>query len=219
MSLAPTAAADETSPRYAGWRVVFACFISAIFAWGFGFYGHSVYIAELHRVHGWPTSLVSGATTAYYLLGGLLITFVSDVIAKVGPRKLLLVGMACYAVSMVLLAMAQSLWQLYGALLVMSFGWASMSLGAISNILGLWFDARRGMAISLALNGASFSGVLIGPALVFLIAASDFRTGFWSFKMDGFDGWNGHQWGMPNVSSAQDWDNGPDGAPKPAKVS
>ncbi|MBI4501001.1 MAG: hypothetical protein HY700_07550, partial [Gemmatimonadetes bacterium] len=52
-----------------------------------------------------------------------------------------------------------------------------------------------------------------------LIVIEDFRTGFWSFKMDGFDGWNGHQWGLPNVSSVQDWDNGPEGAPKPAKVS
>jgi len=52
-----------------------------------------------------------------------------------------------------------------------------------------------------------------------MIVVSDFRTGFWSFKMDGFDGWNGHQWGMPNISSVQDWDNGPDGAPKPQKVS
>ncbi len=48
-----------------------------------------------------------------------------------------------------------------------------------------------------------------------LIVTSGFRTGFWAFRMDGFDGWNGHQWGMPNVSSAQDWDNGPDGAPAP----
>ncbi len=45
-----------------------------------------------------------------------------------------------------------------------------------------------------------------------LIVLSDRQTGFWTFKMDGFDGWNGHQWGMPNVSSVQDWDNGPDGA-------
>jgi hypothetical protein len=52
-----------------------------------------------------------------------------------------------------------------------------------------------------------------------LIVISDRATGFWAFKMDGFDGWNGHQWGVPNVSSAQDWDNGPDGAPKPQKVS
>ncbi|MBI4503571.1 MAG: hypothetical protein HY700_20715 [Gemmatimonadetes bacterium] len=51
-----------------------------------------------------------------------------------------------------------------------------------------------------------------------LIVVSDFRTGFWSFRMDGFDSWNGHQWGMPNISSAQDWDNGPEGAPKPTKA-
>ena len=52
-----------------------------------------------------------------------------------------------------------------------------------------------------------------------LIVTSDSRFGFWAFKMDGFDGWNGHSWGLPNISSAQDWDNGPDGAPKPGKVS
>ena len=47
-----------------------------------------------------------------------------------------------------------------------------------------------------------------------LIVISDLATGFWALKMDGFDGWNGHQWGMPNISSVQDWDNGPEGAPK-----
>jgi hypothetical protein len=52
-----------------------------------------------------------------------------------------------------------------------------------------------------------------------LIVVSDEDSGFWALKMDGFDGWNGHQWGMPNASSAQDWDNGPDGAPRPARVS
>jgi hypothetical protein len=52
-----------------------------------------------------------------------------------------------------------------------------------------------------------------------LIVTADMYTGFWMFKMDGFDGWNGHQWGVPNQSSAQDWDNGPDGAPKPQRVS
>ena len=51
-----------------------------------------------------------------------------------------------------------------------------------------------------------------------LIVISDMVSGFWAFKMDGFDGWNGHDWGMPNASSAQDWDNGPDGGPKPVKA-
>ena len=52
-----------------------------------------------------------------------------------------------------------------------------------------------------------------------LIVISDMRTGTWGFRLDGFDGWNGKQWGVPNISSAQDWDNGPDGAPRRGKVS
>ncbi len=52
-----------------------------------------------------------------------------------------------------------------------------------------------------------------------LIVVADMHSGFYSFKLDGFDGWNGRDWGMPNASSAQDWDNGPDGAPRPARVS
>jgi hypothetical protein len=51
-----------------------------------------------------------------------------------------------------------------------------------------------------------------------LIVISDAGSGFWAFKMEGFDGWNGHDWGMPNISSEQDWDNGPEGAPKSKPV-
>jgi hypothetical protein len=48
-----------------------------------------------------------------------------------------------------------------------------------------------------------------------LIAVSDFNSGLWIMKMEGFDGWNGHDWGMPNISGAQDYDRGPDGAQRP----
>jgi len=44
-----------------------------------------------------------------------------------------------------------------------------------------------------------------------LIVVSDMTTGFWAFRMEGFDGWNGTQWGMPDISSVQDWDDGPAG--------
>ena len=39
-----------------------------------------------------------------------------------------------------------------------------------------------------------------------LIVISDMTTGFWTFRMDGFDGWNGEDWGMPDISSVQKWD-------------
>ncbi|MDE2732195.1 MAG: hypothetical protein OXI38_12460 [Bacteroidota bacterium] len=39
-----------------------------------------------------------------------------------------------------------------------------------------------------------------------LIAISDMTTGFWTFRMDGFEGWNGEHYGVPNISSVQNWD-------------
>lgn len=42
-----------------------------------------------------------------------------------------------------------------------------------------------------------------------LIVVSDFTSGFWAFRMEGFDGWNGNNWNKPNISSAQDWEHGP----------
>jgi len=42
-----------------------------------------------------------------------------------------------------------------------------------------------------------------------LIVISDMTSGIWTFKMDGFSGWNGEWWGMPNISSVQDWDAPP----------
>ncbi len=48
-----------------------------------------------------------------------------------------------------------------------------------------------------------------------LVVLSDMRSGLWLFKVDGFNGWNGHDRGMPNISSVQDWDHGVERSPKP----
>ncbi|HKK08780.1 MAG TPA: hypothetical protein VKA44_07845 [Gemmatimonadota bacterium] len=42
-----------------------------------------------------------------------------------------------------------------------------------------------------------------------LVVLSDSNSGLWVFRMDGFSGWNGRDWDMPNLSSVQDWEHGP----------
>ena len=174
-STLPTAI-DETSPRYAGWRVVCTCFIVAVFCWGFGLYGHGVYLVEFQRLHGWPASLISGAASAYYLLSATLVVFISDAIAQLGPRRVVLVGAACMGTAVTLLAFITAPWQLYAVYLVLATGAAAMHTGAITNIVGLWFDRQRGLAISLALNGASVGGILVTPSLVIAIETVGFQA-------------------------------------------
>jgi len=160
---------DESSLRYEGWRIVAVCFLVATFGWAFGFYGQSVYLAELHRTHGWPASLISGATTFFYLFGALVVVFVSEAVKKFGARNCLIAGSCATAIAATSLGQVREPWQLYVANAMLALGWAGMSLAMITNTLGLWFNTKRGMAISLALNGASFGGIAGVPLLVIAI--------------------------------------------------
>jgi MFS family permease len=169
-------AVDETSARYDGWRIVVVCFLVATFGWGLGFYGQSVYLAELHRLQGWPTSLISTATTFFYLFGAVLVAFISEAVRSFGPRNCLLGGVVAMAAAAALIGEVTAPWQLYAANALLALGWAGTSLGVITNTLGLWFDKKRGMAISLALNGASFGGIVGVPLLVTAIGSLGFSS-------------------------------------------
>jgi MFS family permease len=159
----------ETSEVREGWSVVLVCFCVATFAWGFGFYGQSVFLAELHATRGWPTSLIASATTVNYLTGAALLTCVHRAIDKFGPRLLLAGGTAIMAVSAIGLSRVQAPWQLYLCSTVMAIGWAGTTTTAIALTLAYWFDRRRGLALSLALTGASAGGFTIAPLLVRLV--------------------------------------------------
>src|SRR4051812_14944400 len=146
----------------------------ALACWGFGLYGHSVYLAELTRLYGWPPSLIAGASTATYLFNAVMVIFTSNALARFGARRFVLFGVGSLALAIVLLALARKPWQVYVAYLAMSFGWLGLGLVTIPSIIAQWFTRKRGLAISLALNGASFGGIVVAPALVGLISLTGF---------------------------------------------
>jgi len=150
------------------WAAVLACFACAVFAWGFGFYGQSVLLAEIARTRGWAVGVVSGANTAFYVAGALLLCLVHRAIAGFGPRAVLIAGALLLGTGASLFARATTLFELYAAALVMALGWANASGAAISTTLACCFDRHRGLAISLALNGASVAGFTVAPLLLLL---------------------------------------------------
>jgi MFS family permease len=160
---------DEALLRYAGWRVVLGCFLIAMFLFGFGLYGHGVYLAELHRLNGWSVALIGGASTLSLLLANIFATFTNELVARLGPKRLVLLGIAALAASTTLLALATTPWQLYAAFILMSLGWIGMGTIVIAAVVSVWFVRRRGLAISLAFTGASTGGVVVTPLLVLLV--------------------------------------------------
>jgi len=160
---------------YHGWLVVAAAFLVALYGFGLGFYGPGIYLVALKALHGWPVRELSSAITTYYVFGATLLFFwVGSLFDRHGARVVVVVGTVAMACGVVLLALVTQPWHVYAAFAVMSVGWATMSGAAINIIVAPWFDRRRGLAVSWALNGASAGGIIIAPLLTFLIAEFGF---------------------------------------------
>jgi MFS family permease len=157
-----------------GWNVVAATFVMALFSFGLGFYGLTVYVAALQRLHGWSASAVSAPITLYYVAGALLTAAIGGLYERFGPRVLVAAGSVAMAAGLAALGLVRQPWQLYPAFLVMAVGWGAMSGAAINIILAPWFVRRRGLVVSIAFNGATLGGVIVAPALIPLIGAVGF---------------------------------------------
>ena len=157
-----------------GWNVVGATFVMALCSFGLGFYGLTVYVATLQRLHGWSASAVSAPVTVYYVAGALLTAWIGGLYERFGPRIVVAGGSLAMAGGVAALGIVTQPWQLYPTFLLMSVGWGAMSGAAINIILAPWWERRRGLAVSIAFNGATLGGVIVAPTLIPLIGLVGF---------------------------------------------
>lgn len=164
---APQTLDEFRTPRpVAGWRVLLTTFCMALAAWGLGFYSLSVYLQYLAASGRFAASLLSVATTFHFLVGAAALYAVEYAATRFGRRPVVVAGVLLMAGCASALAYVPNAFWLFVAYAGMAFGWAAISGTAITQIIGRWFDARRGLALNLALTGASAAGFVVVPALV-----------------------------------------------------
>jgi len=166
MSLTVSLRAEHASEVRRFWPAIVACFATAVLGWGFGFTGTSVYLAELQRLRHWPGATIASAIAAYYLLGALCLLHVDSAMRRLGAARMLCTSAALLTLGSTVFVRSAHIWQLYGAAIMMAAGWAGCTTAAISSTLALYFKHQRGLAITLALNGASTAGFTVAPLLV-----------------------------------------------------
>ena len=162
--------------RFFGWSVAWSAFAIAVFAWGIGFYGPSVFLQSLHQTRGWPISQISFAVTAHFLLSAIVIACLPEIHRQLGIAKTTFLGAVLTAAGLVLWSSSREPWQLFAAAIPSGAGWAMTSGAALNAIVARWFDRDRPMAIALAFNGASVGGVLFVPMWVVLIRSIGFPS-------------------------------------------
>lgn len=157
-----------------GWKVAWTAFTIAVFAWGLGFYGPSVFLEALHAGRGWRIATISAAISAHFLLGAFVVAFLPDIHLRFGLARTTLAGVILLASGIIAWSHVQEAWQLFAAAALSGTGWAFTSGAAINAMIARWFERDRPKALSLAFNGSSVGGFVFVPLWIALVA----RFGF-----------------------------------------
>ena len=171
------ASVEPMREAFYGWYVVACAFLIAVWGWGLGCYGPAIYLVVLRDIHGWLASTISSAMSAYYLVGAGMIALIGRVVRRFGPMPTILTGVVAMATSLMALTLMAEPWQLYLTFLLVAVGWATMSSAMVNIRLAPWFERKRGLAVSLAMKGASRVGGVIAPGVLALVHVAGFQRG------------------------------------------
>lgn len=159
-----------------GWRIVAACMIANFFGNALGLFGVGVYLKALSDGRGWPIGQLSGGITLFLVVSALLMLPVGKIIAKYGPKPIIVLGACAMAAGVLGIGFATTIVEAWLAFAVMGVGWASLSAAAMAAVIAPWFEKHQGRAVSLAALGASMGGIVGVPVLLYGIASAGLAT-------------------------------------------
>ena len=159
-----------------GWWIVIAGSASQAYASGTFWQGFGAFFDPIVEQFGWSRAFTSAAVSLQRTESGLISPFVGWFIDRFGPRIVMLAGIVATGLGFVMLSRINSLWQFYLAFTVITVGLSFGTFLVVTATVANWFVTRRARAIAIMSAGSGLGGLLV-PALVWLIAVTDWRTG------------------------------------------
>ena len=158
-----------------GWWVVFASAAIVFLTGGTFFYGFGALFNPIVKEFGWSRAAVSFAFSLRTEVGGIAAPVVGFLVDRIGPRRLMVIGVAIVALGFFLLSRTQELWAFYGSVVVIAIG-MSAAAGPVGMVaVAYWFRRRRGRALAFLAMGTGASGVMV-VVLAWLISAFEWRN-------------------------------------------
>ncbi len=142
----------------------------------------SIFLLAFIEEFGWSRGLASGAFSVhmtFYALGGLALGILVD---RLGPRRVMALGTATWALTLLLCSRIRTVWHLYALFGVLG-GVAAGGLAYVPNnaILARWFSRSRGLAAGISQSGVPLGTAVFGPLAQLAIAAVGWRRTYFGF--------------------------------------
>ncbi|MGE8281405.1 MAG: MFS transporter [Stenotrophomonas sp.] len=162
--------------RYYPWLMAVMGMLVLLVSNGLTVTGLTAFDESLLKDFGWTRSELKLRDLITLVLAGWMAPFLGALIDKVGPRKLILGGIALLAALYAAYAHIHSLAHLYW----IHVGFAAVLVAAGLNVavifVSQWFATHRGTAIGIALVGTSLGGMVFPKLGVQLMQTMDWRA-------------------------------------------
>ncbi len=165
-----------------GWHLVgITLFITAL-AGGPVWNGVGVWVKALEVQFGWSRAQLTGAFSLAQLEGSLIGPLMGYLIDRLGPRRMVFLGLAVTGLGFVMFSRTTSLPIFYVSYGLIMLGTAAGTWLPMMAALNRWFFRKRGRAMAAAGEGSFLGGLLLMPALAWSVSPDVLgwsSTAFW----------------------------------------
>lgn len=169
--------AADAERFFYGWFIIAILFFVSIIDGGFT-YTFSTFLKPLTEEFGWSRAETATAFSLYLLIGGLVLPGWGWLVDHIGARRVFLLSAVIDGVALLFLSAVENLSSYYGWYLLLGVGLAGIGPMPVGKVVTQWFVAKRGLAMGIALVGASGGGLVLVPLCGFLIAEFSWRVAY-----------------------------------------
>ena len=158
---------------YGWWLVAVAALVMILSIVPF-FHAMTAWFVVLERHFGWNRAQLSFAFSLSRVEGGILGPLEGLLIDRLGPRRMVIIGLTIMGAGFLIFSRVEELWQFYVAFLVMSLGAGLGTWLPMMTVLNGWFVRRRATSMSMVLVGYRLGVVAFVPLLTWAIGEDQF---------------------------------------------
>ena len=161
---------------YPGWRVLAACFFSAMLMIGGTLYVFQLFVLPVSEEFSLTRAQLSFAYISLLLGMAFLSPFAGHILDNYPARLIIPVGGICYATSLIILSQSTTLWLMLLSIILLGSIALCLAGGLAANaITSRWFLRRRGRALGIASVASSAGGFTMVPFMTWLIESHNWR--------------------------------------------
>ena len=152
-----------------GWVIVgFALFVNGLSS-GAVWSGVGVWMKALELHFQWSRAVLAGAFSMAQLEGSIVGPLLGYLIDRLGPRRIVLIGLVITGLGFLLFSRTDSVIIFYVSYGLIMLGTAAGTWLPYMTVVNRWFARKRGRAMAVAAEGSPLGGLVLVPGLAWAV--------------------------------------------------